>query len=80
VAADERYAVFAESMEGVTWFIVLDLQTGDSKQFDYTAAVADLSSFTWLDDRTFQANIVCGDRADCTEAPFRGNISTLFTQ
>ncbi|MBD0342512.1 MAG: hypothetical protein ICV61_17015 [Microcoleus sp. Co-bin12] len=35
-----------------------------------------MSSFTWLDDRTFQANIVCGDRADCTEAPFRGNIST----
>lgn len=67
-------------MEDVTWFVVLNLQTGDSKLFDHTAAVADWSSFTWLDDHTFQANIVCGDRADCTEAPFRGNISTLFTQ
>jgi len=79
-SADERYAVFTESMEDVTWFVVLDLQTGDSKQFDHTAAVADLSSFTWLDDRTFQASIVCGDRTDCTKSQFRANISTLFTQ
>ncbi len=76
----ERYAVFAESMESVTWFVGLDLQTGNSQLFDHTAATADLSSFTWVDDHTFQANIFCGDRADCTEAPFRGNISTLFTQ
>jgi hypothetical protein len=79
-SADERYAVFAESMEGVTWFVVLDLQTGDSKLFDHTTAVADLSSFTWADDRTFRVNVSCLDRADCRESPFRGNISTLFTQ
>lgn len=79
-SADERYAVFAESMEGVSWFVVLDLQTGESKMFDQTSATANLSSFTWLDDRTFQANVSCLDRANCTESPFRGNISTLFTQ
>lgn len=79
-SADERYAVFAESMEGVTWFVALDLQTGESKLFDHTAAVADLSSFTWVSDRTFQANISCGDRANCTKSQFRGNIPTLFTK
>ena len=79
-SADERYALFAESTEGITFFVALDLQTRESKMFEQTSATADLSSFTWLDDRTFQAKIFCGDRADCTEAPFRGNIFTLFTQ
>ena len=77
---DERYAVFAESMEGVTFFVVLDLQTGESKMFEQTSATADLSSFKWIDDRTFQANISCSDLANCTEQPFRGNITTLFAQ
>ncbi|MBD3884014.1 hypothetical protein IFO70_19870 [Phormidium tenue FACHB-886] len=77
---DERYAVFAESMEGVTWFVALDLQSGESKLFEQTSATADLSSFTWVDDRTFQANTFCDDRANCTDSPFRGSISALFSQ
>lgn len=77
-STDERYAVFAESMEGVTWFIVLDLQTGESKMFDYTPAPADLSSFSWVSDRTFQANFLCD--ADCAEPPFQGDITELFAQ
>lgn len=75
---DERYAVFAESMEGVTWFIALDLQTGESKMFDYTAAPADLSSFTWMSDRTFEANLLCD--ADCAEPQFQGDITELFSR
>ena len=43
---DERYAVFTESMEGSTWFLVLDLQSGETKIIDdYTLAIADLDSF-----------------------------------
>ncbi|MBD1916464.1 hypothetical protein NC974_09150 [Leptolyngbya sp. SLC-A1] len=75
---DERYAVFAESMEGVTWFIALDLQTGESKMFDYTVAPADLSSFTWVSDRTFKANFLCD--AECAEPPFQGDITKLFAE
>ncbi|MBD2034037.1 hypothetical protein H6F76_03095 [Leptolyngbya sp. FACHB-321] len=79
-SGDERYAVFTEAMEGVSWFIVLDLQTRETKLFEQTSAVADLSSFRWLDNRTFQANISCDDRSDCTAAPFRGDITALFTK
>lgn len=75
---DERYAVFTESMEGVSWFIVLDLQTGESKMFDYTATPADLSSFTWVSDRTFQTTLLC--TSDCTEQQFQGDIAELFAQ
>ena len=77
---DGRYAVFAESTEGITFFVVLDLQTKESKIFEQTSATADLSSFRWIDDRTFTANIVCSNQPNCTESPFRGNISTLFTE
>lgn len=79
-SADERYAVFAESMEGVSWFVALDLQSKEAKMFEETPATADLSSFAWIDDRTFDVDLLCGDRAGCTELPFRGNISTLFNQ
>lgn len=75
---DERYAVFAEAMEGVTWFIALDLQTGESEMFDYTSAPADLNSFTWLDDHTFQANILCNSA--CAEPRFQGDIAELFAR
>lgn len=80
-SADERYAVFAESMEGVTWFVVLDSQTGKTKMFDQTATTADLSSFTWEGDRTFQAKLFCGEGAgaSCTESQFRGDITALFS-
>lgn len=67
-------------MEGVAWFVALDLQSKEAKMFEQTAATVDLSSFAWIDDRTFEANILCGDRPECTESPFRGNISTLFAQ
>ncbi|MBD1913159.1 MULTISPECIES: hypothetical protein [unclassified Leptolyngbya] len=77
---DERYALFVESMEGVSWFVALDLQTGESKMFEQTAATVDLSSFKWIDHRSFEANLSCQDGATCTEPPFRGNISTLFSQ
>ncbi|MEC4805872.1 MAG: hypothetical protein SAJ12_10815 [Jaaginema sp. PMC 1079.18] len=77
---DERYALFAESMESVTWFVALDLQTGESKMFEYTETTADLSSFQWIGDRTFEANLLCQDGATCTESSFRGNILTLFPQ
>lgn len=78
--ADERYALFAESMEGVSWFVALDLQTKESKMFEQTAATADLSSFKWTGDRTFEANLACSEGTNCTDPLFRGNISTLFTQ
>jgi hypothetical protein len=78
--ADERYSLFAESMEGVSWFVALDLQTQESRMFEQTTATADLSSFKWIDNRTFEANVFCGEGANCTGQPFRGNISTLFTQ
>lgn len=77
---DEQYALFAESMEGVSWFVALDLQTRESKMFEQTAATADLSSFKWTGERTFEANLVCSEGTNCTNPPFRGNISTLFTQ
>ncbi|MBD2082505.1 hypothetical protein [Leptolyngbya sp. FACHB-17] len=79
-SSDERYAVFAESMEGVTWFVALDLQSQDAKMFQQTSAVADLSSFKWLDNRTFQANVSCGDRSDCVASPFWGDITKLFSK
>lgn len=79
-SADENYAVFAESMEGVSWFVVLNLQTGESKLFEQTSATADLNSFKWIGDRTFQANILCGNQVNCTETLFRGDITTLFTE
>ncbi|MBD2260549.1 hypothetical protein [Pseudanabaena sp. FACHB-2040] len=77
-SADERYAVFAESMEGVTWFVALDLQTGDSQMFDQMLAAIDLSSFTWLSDRTLQVNVSCD--SDCAETQFQGDIAALFSQ
>lgn len=86
---DERYALFAESMEGVSWFVALDLQTKESKMFEQTSVSADLSSFKWTGgscgvarcaNRTFEANLICSDGTNCTEPPFRGNISTLFAQ
>lgn len=46
--------------------------------FEHTAATADLASFKWIDDRTFVANVLCGDRTNCTKLQFRGNISQLF--
>lgn len=78
---DEHYAVFSESMEGSTWFTVLNLQTRETKTFeDYTAAVADLSSFRWTSNRTFQINFSCGTQANCTEKPVQRDITTLFTE
>ena len=79
-SADERYAVLAESTEGVTFFVALDLQTSKSRMFEQTSATADLSSFRWIDNRTFQVNLVCGDQSNCTEPSFRGDITTLFNQ
>jgi hypothetical protein len=77
---DERYAVFTESMEGSTWFLVLDLQSGETKTIDnYTPAIADLASFKWTSDRTFQVNFSCSGQATC-KAPFKGDITALFTK
>lgn len=79
-SADERYAVFAELLEGSTWFVVLDLQTQEGKMTEEITPVADLSSFRWLNDRTFEVKVSCGDRPDCTGSTFRGNITALFTR
>ncbi|MBD1909244.1 MULTISPECIES: hypothetical protein [unclassified Leptolyngbya] len=78
--ADERYAVFAESTEGITFFVALDLESRESKMFEQTSASADLSTFRWIDDRAFEAKILCDNQAPCTASPFRGNITTLFAQ
>lgn len=67
-------------MEGVSWFVVLDVQTKETRMFEQTAETADLASFKWIDDRTFVANMLCGDRTDCPKSQFRGNISQLFTK
>jgi hypothetical protein len=48
--------------------------------FEQTTATADLSSFKWTGDRTFEANLFCGEGTNCTQPLFRGNISALFTQ
>ncbi|MBD1846577.1 hypothetical protein H6F89_24770 [Cyanobacteria bacterium FACHB-63] len=48
--------------------------------FQQTSAVVDLSSFKWLNNRTFQANVACGDRSDCVASPFRGDITELFSK
>lgn len=76
-SADPRYAIMAEQMEASTWFIAIDLQTGQSRQFDPIPAIVDLASFTWTGDRSFEVDVPC-DRSPCPQ--FRGEIETLFVQ
>ncbi|MFP5274052.1 hypothetical protein [Coleofasciculus sp.] len=62
-SSDERYAVFFDK----TWFIVMDLLTGESKTSSELSAQPDLKSFTWTSDRTFDVTLVNGSQ-------FQGNI------
>jgi hypothetical protein len=49
---DERYAVFIETMEGTSWFVVLDLEIGESLVMEELPAEPTLSEMTWESDRT----------------------------
>lgn len=69
-SSDERYAVFLEKMEGTAWFIVMNLQTGDSRISSELSAQPDLKSFTWTGDRTFEVTLANGSK-------FQGNIEKL---
>mgnify|MGYP005847476165 CR=1 FL=1 len=57
---DERYAVFLEKLEGTSWFIALNLETGDSIVMDELPAIADLERFSWTGDRTFEVPLSDG--------------------
>jgi hypothetical protein len=72
-SADDRYAVFLEKMEGTAWFIVMDLQSGESSISSEMPAQPELDSFTWTGDRTFTITL-----AD--QSQFQGNIEALFSQ
>ncbi|MGG6294757.1 hypothetical protein ACQ4M4_10055 [Leptolyngbya sp. AN02str] len=79
-SADERYALFVESMEGSTWMVALDLETGRTALSDEIPMTVDVNSFEWTGDRAFQINArECTDAA-CTEEAFtyRNNIDELF--
>jgi|GEM_PF-2208293 len=68
---DERYAVFLEKMEETSWFIVLDLETGESLLMEELPAEADLSQLSWTGDRTLQVPLADG-------STFEGDIQPLF--
>lgn len=68
---DERYAVFLEKMEGTSWFVVLDLEIGESLLMEELSAEADLSQLRWTGDRTFQVPLADG-------STFEGDIQALF--
>ncbi|MEB3357824.1 MAG: hypothetical protein VKK04_13930 [Synechococcales bacterium] len=68
---DERYAVFLEKLEGTSWFVVLDLEIGESLVMDELPAEADLSQFAWTGDRTFSAPLANG-------STFEGDLAALF--
>ena len=57
---DEHYAVFLERMEGTSWFIALNLETGESLPLEELSAEANLDSLTWTGDRTFTLSLVDG--------------------
>lgn len=70
---DDRYAVFLEKMEGTAWFVVMDLQTGESKLSAELPTQPSLASFSWIGNRTFTISL-----AD--QSQFQGNIKALFPQ
>lgn len=72
-SADDRYAVFLEKLEGTAWFIVMDLQSGESRMSGEMPAQPALDSFTWTGDRTFTVTL-----AD--QSQFQGDIEALFLQ
>jgi len=67
---DERYAVFLEKLEGSSWFVVLDLERGDSMVLEEIPAVVNLEQFRWTGERTF--SVPLGDGST-----FEGDITTL---
>jgi hypothetical protein len=72
-SADDRYAVFLEKLEGTAWFIVMDLQSGESSISGEMPAQPELDSFTWTSDRTFSITLADGSQ-------FQGDIAALFSQ
>ncbi|MBD2070112.1 hypothetical protein H6F93_21775 [Leptolyngbya sp. FACHB-671] len=70
-SADDRYAVFLEKLEGTAWFIIMDLQSGESSISDEIPAQPELDSFTWTGDRTFTVTL-----AD--QSQFQGDIEIYF--
>jgi hypothetical protein len=70
-SSDERYAVFLEKMEGTAWFIVMNLETGESQLSDQLPAQPDLTSFVWTGDRIFNVTLNNGTQ-------FQGNIDDLL--
>lgn len=72
-SADDRYAVFLEKLEGTAWFIVMDLQSGESSISGEMPAQPELDSFTWTGDRTFSITLADGSQ-------FQGDITALFSQ
>ncbi|MBE9181327.1 hypothetical protein IQ268_22455 [Oculatella sp. LEGE 06141] len=74
--ADERYAVLVEQHDGATWFVVVDLAAGESQLSEELPPNVEISSFEWIDDRTFHV-----DFRDCTtaECDFTGNVEDIFS-
>lgn len=68
---ESNYAVMAQSQEGVFWFYVIDLVTGESQSFEEINNQLDLDSFQWLDATTFQVEFKDSD------GTFTGDIKLL---
>lgn len=81
---DERYALLADNNERYWRLYAIDMQTGDSKQFEIGSRTVDLNSFLWISDRAFKVKVIDGsaspDSQTGTEKSswFKGNIEDVF--
>lgn len=71
---DERYAVLIEQHDGASWFVAVNLDTGDSQLSEQLPPNVDVTSFEWTGDRTFRVEFRDCNTADCD---FEGNVEEI---
>jgi hypothetical protein len=87
-SANERYLLMKGYTDGAAWLYAIDLQTAEGRALEFGQHELDLSSFTWVDEGTFQIKVnelhqskAAADGGNETaDAPFwfKGNLAALF--
>jgi hypothetical protein len=74
---DEQYAVMIEQHDGASWFVAINAETGETALSEELPPNVDITSFNWVDDRTFHV-----DFRDCTTSTceFTGNVEEILQQ
>ncbi len=87
-SANERYLVMKGYTDGAAWLYAIDLLSAKGRALEFGQHELDLSSFTWVDEGTFQIKVNelrqgkavadAGNETPDTPFWFKGNLAALF--